>query len=79
MVNLNKKFFYKAIFLVFSSVLLLAPIIASAQDQPCGSDASDPFDQANCPLDTYVWALAIIALMLGAVYLYRQQKLQSKA
>jgi hypothetical protein len=55
--------------------LLLLPGITQAQDIPC--DGSDPFS-APCPLDTYVWVLAIIALILGAVYLHRQQKLQSK-
>jgi hypothetical protein len=30
------------------------------------------------PLDTWVWVLAAIALIFGAIQLYRQQKIHSK-
>ena len=76
--TVRSKFFNKLFlfFIVFTSGLLLQPGITRAQDIPC--DGSDPFS-APCPLDTYVWVLAIVAVALGAVYIYRQQKLQSKA
>jgi hypothetical protein len=53
--------------------LALMPVTSFAQDLPCSGD--DPY--GNCPVDNYVWLLAIIAVIAGAIYLYRQQKAQS--
>jgi len=51
------------------------PAISFAQaDEGCdGTDPTNP-----CPLDSYIWLLAILALIFGAVYLHRQQKEQSR-
>ncbi len=59
---------------VLLSVLVLIPAPSFAQDLPCSGD--DPY--GNCPLDTNVWILAVIALLAGAVFIYKQQKLQAK-
>lgn len=50
-----------------------APITSFAQDLPCSGN--DPYE-SNCPLDTNVWFLAAIALVAGAFFLYKQQKIQ---
>jgi hypothetical protein len=69
---------YKAAaFIVLSGSLLLLPIVSSAQDDlPC--DDSNPYD-VSCPLDTWVWVLAVIALTLGAWQIYRQQTARTRA
>jgi len=72
------KAIYKAISLAFlTGCFLLLPVITFAQgDLPC--DDSDPYSGGSCPLDTWVWVLAAVALVFGAAQLYRKQKLQSK-
>ena len=68
-------FNYKTIsFVILTVASLLNPFISYAQDLPCGGD--DPYE--SCPLDTWVWVLAITALVFGAVYIYRQQKINSR-
>ena len=64
--------------LLAGSILLL-PSISFAQggDLPCGGD--DPTTSTPCPLDTWVWVLAIVAVILGAIYLQHKQKLQKQA
>jgi len=70
------KYTNRLITLAFLAVILLLPVVSFAQtDSPCGTDTSDPFTEP-CPLDTWVWVIAIAALVFGAVYLYRQQKSQ---
>lgn len=64
-------------FYILLGCLLLIPAASFAQGVPNCTGDDDPYD--TCPLDTYVWLLAIIALIFGAVYLYRQQKEQSRA
>jgi hypothetical protein len=56
---------------------ILSPVFCFAQtdpDNPC--DGSDPF--ADCPLDTWVIVLAVIALIATTLYLYRKQNHHSK-
>jgi cation transporter-like permease len=54
-------------------VLILMPVASFAQiTDPCAG--TDPY--TTCPLDTNVWVLVAIALIAGATYLYRQQKMQ---
>jgi hypothetical protein len=63
----------KAYFLItLLAAFMLTPAALFAQDLPCGGD--DPY--GNCPLDTNVWILAGIAIICGAVFLYKQQKMQ---
>jgi len=65
----------RKIFLILS--IILSPLLLLADPgEPCGDN--DPTGMNPCPLDTYVWVLAIAALILGAVYLYKQQKAQSR-
>ena len=53
-------------------VLLLVGIVnAYAQVEPCFGE--DP-DSGNCPLDTWVIALAIAASCFAAIRLYRDKK-----
>ena len=65
------------IILVGSVILLPSISFAQGGDLPCGGD--DPTTSNPCPLDTWVWLLAIVAVMLGAIYLQRKQKLQGQA
>jgi hypothetical protein len=74
--------FYKGVFsilLVGSSLLL--PLASYAQtgggDLPCGGD--DPTNNTPCPLDTWVWILAIVTVVFAAVYMQRGRKLQNQA
>jgi hypothetical protein len=62
--------------IVFSSSLLLIPIISFAQEggPPCGD--GDPIN-TGCPLDTWVIVLAFIAIAFTARHLYRKQKQSS--
>jgi hypothetical protein len=65
--------------IILSGSMLLLPSISFAQggDLPCGGD--DPTSNNQCPLDTWVWILAVIAVILGAIYLQRKQKLLRQA
>ena len=70
-------FIYKIVsVIVFSSSLLLIPVISFAQEggPPCGD--GDPIN-ANCPLDTWVIVLAFMAIVFAARHLYRKQKQSS--
>jgi len=64
---------------ILTGSILLLPIFSHAQggDLPCGGD--DPTTSNPCPLDTWVWVLAIIAVIMGAIYLQRKQTLQRQA
>lgn len=73
-------FIYKTIFsLILAGGSILLPAISYAQggDLPCGGE--DPTGSTPCPLDTWVWLLAAVAVVFGAMYLQRQQKLQKQA
>jgi len=70
----------KAIFKtsLLSGGMLLLPILSFAQggDLPCGGD--DPTTSNPCPLDSWVWVLAVLAGVFGAAYLYSRQKVAKK-
>jgi hypothetical protein len=68
----NKFYFLLAILAAF----VLAPAVCFADDPPLPCSGDDPY--GNCPLDTNVWLLVIIALVAGAVFIYRQQKVLHK-
>jgi hypothetical protein len=71
----NFKSTYKIVSLIIlSGSILLLPSLSFAQggDLPCGGD--DPTSNNPCPLDTWVWILALIAMAFGTIYLHRQQK-----
>jgi hypothetical protein len=66
----------KIVSLIILAGILLLPSISFADggDLPCG----DPTTSTPCPLDTWVWMLAVAAAILGAIYLQHKQKLQSR-
>lgn len=69
---IKKLYFLAALLAAF----ILFPALGFAQgspDLPCSGD--DPY--GNCPLDTSVWILAIIAMTAGAVFILKQQKTSS--
>ncbi|WP_183580160.1 hypothetical protein HDF18_13450 [Mucilaginibacter sp. X5P1] len=76
-----KKITKSAALLFILNILMITTALAQSTDpnNPCAGDPDDGYDPNACPLDTYVWILAIAALIFGAVYLYRQQKVQSRA
>jgi len=65
--------------IILSGSMLLLPAISFAQggDLPCGGD--DPTTSNPCPLDSWVWVLALIAMAFGAMYLSRRQKITKNA
>ena len=65
--------------IILSGSMLLLPAISFAQggDLPCGGD--DPTTSNPCPLDSWVWVLALIAVTFGAMYLSRRQKITKNA
>lgn len=68
-----------ALLFIFN-ILIVTTALAGGAPTPCSGDPDDPgYNPDGCPLDTYVWILAGLALVLGAVYLYRQQRVQSRA
>ena len=60
---------------VFITFLIISPIVTLAQgpggDLPCGGD--DPLN-SDCPLDTWVIVLVIIALTFTVFHLRKKQK-----
>jgi hypothetical protein len=60
---------YRLLFVLF---LIGTPLLSKAQaDQGCsGQDVYD----GNCPLDTWVIVLVVIAGLFTAIYLHRKQK-----
>ena len=71
---------YKIVSLIIlSGSMLLLPSISFAQggDLPCGGD--DPTSNNPCPLDSWVWVLALIVVAFGTIYLQRQQKTTKNA
>jgi hypothetical protein len=75
----NKRlgFIYKIVgFIILWACLILLPIISFAQDgdgPPC--EDSDPIDAGpDCPLDTWVIILVVVALIFATIHLYRKQK-----
>ena len=65
--------------IILSGSILLLPAISFAQggDIPCGGD--DPTTATPCPLDSWVWILAPLAMAFGTIYLHRQQKIIKNA
>jgi len=58
----------------FITISILAmPALLFAQSEQCGDD---PFDPSPCdlPLDTYVFAVAIVVVLFAAWYLHKQKK-----
>ena len=71
---------YKTVSLIIlSGSMLLLPMVSFAQggDLPCGGD--DPTTSTPCPLDSWVWVLALIAVVFGSIYLHRRQKITKNA
>jgi len=71
---------YKTVSLIIlSGSMLLLPVVSFAQggDLPCGGD--DPTTSNPCPLDSWVWVLALTAMVFGAIYLHRRQKITKNA
>jgi len=57
--------------LIITTLLVLVPGMLLAQDESCqGQDPTG--NSTTCPLDTWVWLLVIVAAVLGAVKLYKQ-------
>ncbi len=74
-----KKITKSAAILVLLNILMVTSTFAD-DIYPCDGDPDGGgYTGNNCPIDTYVWVLAIAALVFGAVYLHRQQKVQSRA
>jgi hypothetical protein len=67
-------FIYKTIgIIVFSGSLFLLPVASFAQDQEC-LDIDPNGGVCPSPLDTWVFVLAIIAVVFAIIHLYRKQK-----
>lgn len=70
------RFFRNAIpFLVFVAI----PFLSMADPgTPCdnsgGGTITDPLDETNCPLDTWVYLLVFLALVAGIWYIRKNRK-----
>lgn len=62
--------------IVFATLVLSIFNIALlyAQTDPGAPCAGNDVDNTDCPLDTWVVFLAVIAVVLAAIYLHRKQK-----
>jgi hypothetical protein len=60
----------KLFFAIVITGMLLLPLATIAQDLPC--DGNDPY--STCPLDTWVWILAAIAVIFAVFRLYRKKE-----
>jgi len=72
--------FGKKIFLAVSLFCMLSLMSISAYSQCDGSpglpgDPDDPTSSANCPLDTWVFALAILTMTFAVWQMRKQRKL----
>lgn len=72
----------KKTFLVICSFLVLSLISISAYSQCDGSpglpaDPDDPQSSANCPLDTWVFALVILTVAYAVWQMHKQKKLSA--
>ena len=67
--HFTKKFYFLA---ALVAVFILMPVLSFAQGLPDCNGNDDPF--GNCPLDANVWILACIAIVAGAVFIYKQQQ-----
>ncbi len=58
--------------------IMLMPLLLHAQDpgEPCSDN--DPLDN-TCPLDTWVYIMAVPAAALAALYIFKQQKTAGEA
>ena len=66
---MQTKIFFSALFiLLFNSFLL------KAQSGTPGGDCGFADVDTTCPIDTWVYILAAVALVFAAVHLYRKQK-----
>jgi cbb3-type cytochrome oxidase subunit 3 len=65
-INYKKCIFVSCLTIIFSAITMIS------YAQPGGGDICPPEDQ--CPLDTWVVAFVIIALIFTTLYLYRRQK-----
>lgn len=60
------KIFFGALFLLMLNVVALY----AQPGEPCGG--TDPDE--TCPLDTWIFVLAVIATLYAATHLYRKQR-----
>jgi hypothetical protein len=68
-----------ALLFILNILIVTTALAQGTVNPPCSTDPDDAgYNPDGCPLDTYVWILAIVALVFGAVYLYRQQKAQNE-
>ena len=68
-IKINKTLILLATFLLLS----LATFAQDCTDGP-GLPGDDPDAGVPCPLDTWVFVLAAVALIITTFYLYRRQK-----
>lgn len=59
--------------IALSGGLLLFPLLSMAQNSNLPCEGPDPFSN-TCPLDTWVWVLAAIAIIFAVFQLNRKQK-----
>ncbi|SEO31462.1 hypothetical protein SAMN05192574_10738 [Mucilaginibacter gossypiicola] len=65
---------YKAITIIAIFLLSIATVFAQ-EEVPCGGGPDDgDYDPNNCPLDTWVILLVVMALILTVIHLHRRRK-----
>ena len=56
--------------IVFLAAFILMPLASFAQELPC--DDADPY--GNCPVDSWVWVLAVIGVLFAVLMLKKKQR-----
>lgn len=75
---LRGKIFHRGI-LVIALLFTQLSVFADPGDDPGGlpgggDTGCDPFNPSNCPLDTWVIVLIVIAAAFACLHLYKQQR-----
>ncbi len=65
------KIFFSTLLLLMINIVALYAQSESPIDGPCGLNDDD---NQNCPLDTWVVVLAIIAVIFAAIHLHKKKK-----
>lgn len=71
------KTIYRVGRILLTFYLVISPMLLFADDPGAPCDDSDPLDN-NCPLDTWIIYIFILALILTAIHLHKKQMVSGR-